>query len=98
LLNDKIDHVSKVVELFSSAELTEQYMLRVINEWKYSCEHNLTNPKTNKTMYLCQAACFLYANVYPNNTFKYWRIVPKEYKKQVNEVVEKIIKIWQSTL
>ena len=96
LLNDKIDHVSKVVELFSSAELTEQYMLRVINEWKYSCEHNLTNPSMNRVAYLGQAACCLFASVPSTDTMKYWKNVSQECRDKADEIAEKTIKIWES--
>ncbi len=35
--------IDKVVEMFNSEELTTQYMNRVVDEWKYSCEHNLSD-------------------------------------------------------
>ena len=40
----------------SSEDLTRENMMRVISEWKYSCEHNLTNESLNRIAYIGQAA------------------------------------------
>jgi ParB-like chromosome segregation protein Spo0J len=43
--------------------LFESILQRVINEWKYSCEHYLTNEKMNRIAWLGQASMCLYTGV-----------------------------------
>ena len=84
--NEKEYKISKVKEMFNNKELTNKFMLKVINEWTYSCEHNLSNLSMNRVAYLGQAACCLYAKV-PNLVTMYaWKFLDRE----VREVSDKI--------
>jgi hypothetical protein len=87
--------IEKVIEMFNSAELTEKYMRRVITEWKYSCEHNLTNSSMNKIAYLGQGACCLYASV-PNIITMYaWKFLPLEIRDESDKIARKILLEWE---
>src|SRR5690349_454686 len=44
----------------------EEALKIIIAEWKYSCEHNLTNEAMNRIAYLGQASCALVYKV-PHN-------------------------------
>lgn len=44
-------------------------MLRVIKEWKHSCEHNLTNTEQNRKAWLGHAAC-AYALGFPEDVVR----------------------------
>lgn len=87
---------AKVVELFTSASKTKKYMERVITEWPYSCEHNLTNESMNRVAYLGQSACCLYANIPSTITMEAWSEVPEENRKVANEIAERTIKKWET--
>ena len=50
-------YISKVIEMFNSEELTVKNMNYVVDNWKHSMEHNLTNPAINKIAYVGQSAC-----------------------------------------
>jgi hypothetical protein len=43
-------------EFFRDLDKFEEGLKRVLSEWKYSCEHNLTNDKMNRVAWLGQAA------------------------------------------
>jgi hypothetical protein len=86
---------SKVIELFSSKELTEEYMNRVIKEWPYSCEHNLTNTSMNRIAYLSQAACCLFAGCTSSIVMEGWHLVSKENRDISDNIAKEIINEWE---
>ena len=90
--------INKVVELFSSSELTELYMNKVIQQWKYSSEHNLTNLSLNRIAYLGQGACCIYAGVPSTITMEAWHLVSEENRNNANKIAEKIIKNYEKNL
>ena len=51
---DEKEHIKKSVSLLSNQEVFYEYAKRVINEWFYSCEQNLTDPSINKIAYIGQ--------------------------------------------
>lgn len=88
---NKQELINKVVELFSNQDLTEEFMQRVINEWIYSCEHNLTNYSMNRVAYLGQAACCIYAGVPSSITMEAWSLVSKDNRDKADAIANKII-------
>lgn len=88
---EKTEKAKHVIELFENSELTEKYMQRVIDEWKYSCEHNLTNLALNRIAWLGQSACCLYKEIPYSITMENWRFVSEEKKKIACDIAEKLI-------
>lgn len=87
--------ILKVIELFSNPALTETYMRKVINEWNYSCEHNLSNISLNRIAYIGQAACCLYASVPCTITMNAWNKIDIVYRDIADNIANKIIKEWE---
>lgn len=87
--------IESVAELFSSPELTEEYMQRVLNEWVFSCEHNLTNTSLNRIAYLGQSACCLYAKVPSSVTIGAYSKLPKEIRDRSDKIARILIKRWE---
>jgi hypothetical protein len=87
--------ISKVIELFTDSNLTEIYMRKVINEWVYSCEHNLTNMSLNKIAYIGQAACCIYAKVPFYITMNAWNKIDIINRNIADKIAYKIIKEWE---
>lgn len=85
----------KVVELFSSKKLTKKYMQKVINEWTYSCEHNLSNYSMNRIAYLGQSACCLFAGIPSTITMEGWNMVSKENRDIADKIADKLIQNWE---
>lgn len=94
----KQELIKKAIEMFSSCELTEKYMNRVIEEWKYSCEHNLSNDSMNRVAYLGQAACALYAFVPNIITMNAWNTLDSDVRNMADMIAEKTIKKWERNL
>mgnify|MGYP000574741210 CR=1 FL=1 len=92
---DKSIMIDKVVEMFSSKDLTEKYMDKVIHNWFYSCEQNLTNNGMNKIAYIGQAACCLYFGIPATVTMEAWSEVDEEHQMEANEIATKKLNEWE---
>ncbi len=92
---EKETKTKSVINLFNCKTTTEKYMRRVINEWKYSCEHNLTNPSMNKIAYLGQSACCLYDNIPNTVTMIAWSLLTDEVRERSNKIAIKLLKEWE---
>lgn len=88
---NKKENIKKVIDFFSSPELTKEFMQRVIEEWQYSCEHNLSNEAMNKVAWLGQAACCLYGNIPATVTMEAWHKVPKNFRDVADGIATDII-------
>ena len=88
--------IEKVLEMFNSEQLTRENMTRVIDEWIYSCEQNLTNESMNKIAYLGQGACCLYAEVPSTVTMEAWSKLSKDVKDRSNRIANEVLNVWLS--
>lgn len=93
---EKKELSKKVIELFEDSKKTKEFMLKVINEWVFSCEHNLTNISLNRVAWLGQSACCIYAKIPYSLTMENWRYVSEDKRKVACEIAEKIIKEYES--
>jgi len=93
--SNKMQMILDVVTLFSNPTETNLYMNRVVKEWKFSCEHNFTNPSMNRIAYLGQAACALYKGIPSTVTMEAWHEVPDNYKEIANQIAEDCIVKWE---
>jgi hypothetical protein len=90
----KKEYISKVLEMFNSEEITEQYMNMVIEKWPFSCEHNLSNESMNRIAYIGQAACCLYAKIPSTITMEAWSLLSEKVQERANKQAEKILNDW----
>ena len=92
--SEKKEFLSKCLELFNSEKLTRFYMNEVINKWKFSCEHNLTNEALNRIAYLGQGACCLYAKIPSTVTMEAWSLLSKDVQKRSDKIAEETLNKW----
>lgn len=74
----RFELLKKVKQYFSNKKLYSKYMKLVIQNWKYSCEHNLTNPSMNHIAWLGQASACLYCKAPEDITREAWSLL-QEY-------------------
>lgn len=91
---EKEEKIKSVIKMFNNAELTEKYMNRVINEWVYSCEHNLTNNSINKIAYIGQGACCLFDEIPSTVTMEAWSELTKEVQDRSDKIALEVISKW----
>ena len=84
-----------VVRFFNNEKKTREFMLIVIDEWVYSCEHFLSNPSTNKIAYLGQAACCIYCGSPSLATMYGWNFLDANTQRTANKIAEETLKKWR---
>ena len=89
------EHIRKSVELLSNKKEFEKYANLMIEKWKYSCEHNLTDPSLNKIAYIGQGSCCLANGTPAFATRLAWSYIEEDKQKVANKVAKKILKKWQ---
>ncbi len=70
-------------------------MVRVVEEWTFSCEHNLTNLDSNRVAWIGQAACCLATSCTEDVTRKAWGLVSNEDRRRANGEAETAIEKWR---
>jgi len=91
---EKKQLIQKGIYMFNSEKLTLEYMYKVINEWKYSCEHNFTNPSLNKIAYIGQGACCIYANIPSTITMEIWNLLDNKIQDRANKNANNVLNKW----
>jgi hypothetical protein len=92
--NQKEELIQKVIDMFNDEQSTTLYMNRVIGEWKFSCEHNLSNDSLNKIAYIGQGACCLYGNVPSDVTKEAWGRLSEEVQNRSNNIAKEVLNKW----
>jgi hypothetical protein len=86
--------VNKSVYVLKNLHVFEKALKHIINNWKYSCEQNLTNENLNKIAYLGQASCAYLYNIPQTITMKAWSELTKEEQENANNLALKYLNIW----
>lgn len=66
----------------------------ITNEWKYSCEHNLSNENMNRIAYLGQAANALVYKVPHNVSMGAYNLLSLTEQEKANQLAEKYLNLW----
>ncbi len=75
----------------------ESALKTIISEWKYSCEHNLTNESMNRIAYLGQASCALVYNVPHNVSMGGYNLLTPEEQAAADAMAKKYLDLWSKT-
>jgi len=84
---------SEYVRILSNVDLFASILEKVINEWKHSCEHYLTNNSMNRIAWLGQAAVCYHSGV-PSAYSSAWFDLTEEQQKEANEVAFIYLNKW----
>jgi hypothetical protein len=85
----------KVREILTNDEEFYSIALKVITEWIYEAEQNLTNSSRNKQAWIGQASCCYKLQV-PERITKYgWYLMSVSEQKKANLVADRIIILWK---
>ena len=80
-------------EFLSNLEVFESALSCVISEWKYSCEHYLTNKSMNRIAWLGQASMCYHTGV-PSEFRGGYNLLSEEQKDKANNLALKYLNIW----
>lgn len=81
------------LRILSNDVLFTNALQRVITEWKYSCEHYLTNKAMNRIAWLGQAAVCISTGV-PSKYSSGWNLLNDEQQNKANEMALYYLNKW----
>jgi hypothetical protein len=81
------------VRIITDSDLFSSALERVITEWKFSCEHYLTNTAMNRIAWLGQASVCIESGV-PSRYCSAWKDIPAEKQNEANNVALKYLNKW----
>jgi ParB-like chromosome segregation protein Spo0J len=84
----------KFIELMTNEELFNECLNAVISEWKFSCEHNLTNRALNRIAWLGQAALAYKWNI-PSRYSTGWKLLSDKEQDKANQIALDALNKWQ---
>lgn len=90
----RTERVQKAAEILGSPSVCREAMEKVVSEWKFATEYNLSNAEINRKAWLGQAACSCYAGIHEDETREAWGIMTDDQRKEANRIAAEIIKRW----
>lgn len=72
-----------------------RFMLRVVNEWRYSCENALTDLNLNRRAWVGHAACALAIGCPEDITREAWGMLTVQQQDRANAQADHAIKEWE---
>lgn len=91
---DKEKQIELSQKLFENTQEFKKILKKVVDEWQYSCEHNLTNESMNKIAYLGQAACAYKYKISNDISREGYNNLTKKEKLEADKIAEKIYNRW----
>jgi len=74
----------------------EAALQRIVSEWPYACEHNLTNKNMNRIAYMGQAACALEYRIPHYISCSGYNLLTPEEQAAADAMAQKYIDIWEA--
>lgn len=81
------------IRILSNQELFSEILNKLIVEWKYSCEHYLTNKSMNRIAWLGQASVCYHSGV-PSKFSSAWFEIDKETRDKADATALKYLNKW----
>lgn len=91
----RYSYLQKAIAFMEDTKKFGKYMRQVVDEWEYSCEHNLSNIESNRRAWIGQAAVALKMNCPETITRDAWQYLNEEQQKRANSEADKAIKYWE---
>jgi hypothetical protein len=87
-------NVLAAADLMRDASAFESAMMRALEEWPNSCQHNLTAEDTNRLAWLGHAGCFLATGSPEENTRCGWHTLNKQEQDIANATAQRVLDAW----
>tara|TARA_Y100000034_G_scaffold95703_1_gene116371 strand:+ start:3990 stop:4304 length:315 start_codon:yes stop_codon:yes gene_type:complete len=88
--------LQRAVEFTGNDKAYGRAMLKVVKEWKYSCEHNLSNLSQNRRAWVGHAACALEKGLGESVVRSAWGMLTEEQRILANKKADEAIEEWES--
>lgn len=94
-VSDKKAALRKAIEFTGDHKRYGRFMMRVVTEWRYSCENALTDPNLNRRAWVGHAAVALAQGIPENITREAWGHLSDEQRLLANREAERAIQHWE---
>lgn len=96
---DNVEYfLEKAVEFTGNHKLYGKWMIEVVKNWKYSCEHNLSNTTQNRQAWIGHAACALAFQCPEDIVRQAWWLLTDKQRELANKEADKAIKYWEKNI
>lgn len=90
------EYLKKAIEFTGNHKIYGKYMMKVIDNWKYSCEHNLSNVSINRQAWIGHSACAIAFDCPEYIVRKAWNYLTEDQRIKANKEADKAIKKWEN--
>ena len=94
-VRDRKSWLQKAIDFTGNATLYGEWMRRVTDEWRYSCEHNLTKVDTNRKAWIGHAAVALAMQCPEDIVREAWGYLTQEQQDLANMQAQQAIEHWE---
>jgi hypothetical protein len=94
-VDNREEYLQKAIDFTGNALLYGEYMIHVIKNWKYSCEHNLTDKSQNRRAWLGHAACAMAFQCPEDIVREAWSYLTEEQQRAANKQADYAIEEWE---
>lgn len=92
---DEETFLNKAIDFTGDAELYGQFMVEVVLNWPFSCEHNLTCRGMNRQAWIGHAACCLATKSPEYITRQAWHTLSEKQQNHANLNASIAIELWE---
>jgi len=95
-VNNRKHWLEKAIEFTGDHVLYGSWMIRVAEQWPFSCEHNLTKLDQNRKAWIGHAAVAMAIQCPEDIVRQAWGFLSKEQQDLANKQAQKAIEHWES--
>jgi hypothetical protein len=92
---DEILLLPKAIEFMGNVALYGEWMLKVIEQYEYACQHNLTDVSLNQRAWIGHAACHMALDAPEYITRQAWGLLSDEQRFDANAKADIAINLWK---
>lgn len=86
--------IQKAIEFTGNTELYGEWMLKVIEQYEYACQHNLTDSSINQRAWIGHAACHMAIDAPEYITRHAWGFLTDKQQLEANCKADFAINLW----
>lgn len=94
-VSNRDEFLQKAIEFTGDAGLYGSWMLKVTEQWTYSCEHNLTDRSQNRRAWIGHAAVALAIQCPEDIVRQAWSKLTEQQQKEANAKADEAIRSWE---
>ncbi len=94
-VKERAQWLQKAIEFPGDHELYGSWMKKVVDEWPYSCQQNLTKIDTNRKAWIGHAAVALAFQCPEDIVRQAWGFLTDEQQKLANQQAQQAIELWE---